>query len=122
MVIMYIKRTRQIKIMACTISLHYTMRHMCPDLQRSRATEVQPAVPGYTAACIQNPAITVHPRASLTAIHSCNGASHGPPTGVFSIIAHQLTLRVVHGQIAKNTCGGMRNSKSGPVWMYRTFR
>src|SRR5258708_3658608 len=113
MAIMYVNRTRKIKRVAWIRSIHCAMHHMCLDLQRSRAMEVRLAAPGFTAAFIQNPAITAQPRASLMATRSFSGAFPGQPTGVFFIIAHRLTRRVVRGQNARNMYGGMRNSKNG---------
>src|SRR2546425_9634385 len=96
--------------------------HTYQILLPSRVMAARPAAPGFTVACIQHQIRTWPRRVSLVSIPTYNGVLPGPLIGVFSIIAPQLIHKVVHGQSARNTCGGMRSRADGRGMMCPIFQ
>src|SRR5690348_2414469 len=97
------------------------MLHMCQTSRPCELMEVRLVARGFTAESILNRGIIVRPRASLVAIHLCNGALPGLLTGAFSIIALRLTHRGVPGRSARSTSGGMRKRSNGQAMTFRIF-
>src|SRR5579884_2090870 len=79
-------------------------------------TEQRRAAAGFIAVFFLRGTIVLAPENALRAITQArNGDSHGHIIAAFFITAHRLTRRGVHGQSAKNICGGMKRRKDGPA-------